>query len=287
MSVCLSHFDVTTPSLFNGIDGYVAAIKKFPILSKDQEVQLSIAHRDRGDINAAHALVTSHLRVVVTIARGYSGYGLPMADLIQEGNIGLMKAVKRYDPNVGVRLISFAMHFIKAEINEFVVRNWRLVKIATTKAQRKLFFNLRSMKQTTSGLSRSQATEIASQLNVTVNDVMEMDQRFAFHESSIDSSDNDVEIPLKLEIEADEICQPLSRIEQKRTDLLHSEGIQTAIDSLDERSKVIIQERWLSDNESGATLKDLAERFGVSMERIRQIEKKAFEKMKTILASYY
>ena len=227
----------------------------------------------------------SHLRVVVSVARGYAGYGLPQADLIQEGNIGLMKAVKRFDPNRGVRLVSFALHWIRAEIHEFVVRNWRLVKIATTKSQRKLFFNLRSMKQGLAPLNPKQIKEIAQQLNVGERDVIEMEGRFANHEVALEPSANEDEesySPIHF-LAGNPDHEPSSILESAEHDRLQTSGLAQALSSLDERSRRIVESRWLREGDT-ATLHELAAEFNVSAERIRQIEQKALSKMHASLS---
>ena len=228
----------------------------------------------------------SHLRVVVSVARGYSGYGLPQADLIQEGNIGLMKAVKHYDPDFGVRLVSFALHWIRAEINEFVVRNWRLVKIATTKAQRKLFFNLRSLKQGLDSLKPKQISEIAEKLNVSAADVVEMEARFSGHEVALDpvgSDEDDTYSPIQYLADHEE-NEPSNILEIAQRDDLRTTGLAKALSSLDERSRRIVEARWLSEDHS-STLHELAAEFKVSAERIRQIEQKALSKMQATLTA--
>jgi len=231
-------------------------------------------------------LVLSHLRVVVSVARGYAGYGLPQADLIQEGNIGLMKAVKRYDPERGVRLVSFALHWIRAEIHEFVVRNWRLVKIATTKSQRKLFFNLRSMKKGLEPLKPQQISEIAQQLKVSEHDVVEMEARFSGHEVALEANGSDDEenyAPINYLIDNAE-HEPSHILETTERENLQTAGLANALAGLDDRSRRIVEARWLCDEGAAATLHDLAAEFKVSAERIRQIEQKAMDKMHTMLA---
>src|SRR6185369_11307616 len=226
-----------------------------------------------------------HLRLVVSIARNYMGYGLPQSDLVQEGNIGLMKAVKRYDPERGVRLASFAIHWIKAEIHEYILRNWRMVKIATTKAQRKLFFNLRSMKKSTTALTPSEVTEVAKTLNVKESDVVEMEQRLQGADIALEpSSDDSEEAFAPIAYLADNAEGPAETLERGQSERLQSEGLAKALESLDERSRRIIRARWLSESEP-RTLHELADEFGVSAERIRQIESKAMQKMKAQLAS--
>ena len=273
------------PSAVGSLESYIQSVNRFPMLSKEQEFALATRYRSENDLDAARQLVLSHLRVVVSVARGYAGYGLPQADLIQEGNIGLMKAVKRYDPERGVRLVSLALHWIRAEIHEFVVRNWRLVKIATTKSQRKLFFNLRSLKQGLQPLLPQQVSEIAQQLNVSENDVVEMEARFAGHEVALEpgGSDED-ESYAPIQYLADDAEHEPSRIlENAEREHLQTSGLQHALSGLDERSRRIIEARWLHEGEA-ATLHELAAEFNVSAERIRQIEQKALSKMQTALA---
>ena len=273
------------PSAAGGLEGYVQAVNRFPVLSQEQELELATRFRQQNDLDAARQLVLSHLRVVVSVARGYIGYGLPQADLIQEGNIGLMKAVKRYDPDRGVRLVSFALHWIRAEIHEFVIRNWRMVKIATTKSQRKLFFNLRSLKKGLEPLRPQQVTEIAEQLNVSEHDVVEMEARFAGHELSLDplsSNDDDESYAPVQYLADDEAHEPSVILETSEREHLQSAGLANALASLDERSRRIVEARWLKEDGS-ATLHELADEFGVSAERIRQIEQKAFSKMGGLL----
>jgi RNA polymerase sigma-32 factor len=274
------------PSALDSLDQYMRTIKAFPVLSAEEELDYATRLRNNNDIEAAKALIVSHLRLVASIARGYSGYGLPQADLIQEGNIGLMKAVKRFDPSRGVRLVSFAMHWIKAEIHEYIVRNWRLVKIATTKAQRKLFFNLRSMKTGSGSLQPDEVAHIARELKVKPEEVLEMEARLNGHEIALEgNSDDDHEDSFSpiayLEDESPEPSEMLSALEEEH---LETTGLANALSSLDERSRRIVEARWLKQDGS-ATLHDLADEFGVSAERIRQIEQKAMEKMKVSLAA--
>ena len=268
-------------SAVGNIDAYIAAAKRFPILTEEEEFRLATRFRDEDDLEAARQLVLSHLRLVISIARGYLGYGLPHADLIQEGNIGLMKAVKRFDPNQGVRLVSFAIHWIKAEIHEYVLRNWRLVKLATTKAQRKLFFNLRSMKPGSEALTPAQVDDVAHRLNVKPEDVVEMETRLSGHDIALEASSEDEDGFAPIAYLEDNRSEPTRVLEVRDRDYLQSEGLQTALAGLDKRSRRIVEARWLS--EDPATLHDLADEFGVSAERIRQIEAKAMQKMKTRL----
>ena len=274
------------PSAVGSLDAYIQTVNRFPLLSEEEEFALATRFRTENDLDAARDLVLSHLRVVVSVARGYAGYGLPQADLIQEGNIGLMKAVKRYDPERKVRLVSFALHWIRAEIQEFVVRNWRLVKIATTKAQRKLFFNLRSMKQGLEPLKPQQISEIAQQLNVSERDVTEMESRFAGHEIALEpggSDDEESHAPIHYLAGAEE-HEPSHILETSERERLQTSGLANALSCLDERSRRIVEARWLHEGEA-ATLHELAAEFKVSAERIRQIEQKALSKMHTALAA--
>jgi RNA polymerase sigma-32 factor len=271
------------------IDAYISAVNRLPMLSAERETELARRFRDLSDLAAARELVLSHLRLVVSVARQYLGYGLQHADLIQEGNIGLMKAVKRFDPERGVRLVSFALHWIKAEIHEYILKNWRLVKVATTKAQRKLFFNLRSMKSGPGTLSTGEVDAIARELNVREKDVVEMETRLSGQDLAIDLQSDDGEdhyspIAWLAAPQAD----PAQIIEARRNDRLQGEGIAEALEALDPRSRRIIEARWLRDESEGGTLTlhELAAEFGVSAERIRQIEAKALQKMKGALAAY-
>jgi RNA polymerase sigma-32 factor len=268
------------PSAVGSIDSYITSVKHFPVLTQEEELDFATRFRRDNDLEAARALVLSHLRVVVSVARGYAGYGLPQADLIQEGNVGLMKAVKRFDPDRGVRLVSFALHWIRAEIHEYILRNWRLVKIATTKAQRKLFFNLRSMKQGLDTLRPQEVSRIAQELNVSERDVVEMESRFGNHEMSLepDSSEEEHSFAPITYLASDPELEPSQVLEREEMEHLETTGLKNALDSLDDRSRRIIQARWLH-NDSAATLHELAAEFNVSAERIRQIEQKAMGKM--------
>ena len=290
------------PSLGH-LDAYISAVNRMPMLTLEQEQEFARKLKNENDLEAAGKLVLSHLRVVVSVARQYLGYGLPHADLIQEGNIGLMKAVKRFDPDQGVRLVSYAMHWIKAEIHEYILKNWRMVKVATTKAQRKLFFNLRSMKQGLKAeadeatgthrdtLTASQIDSMAKDLNVKREDVMEMETRMSGGDVLLDPSpSDDGEVAYgPIAYLADAHHEPTAMIEAHQRDLMASDGIATALASLDERSRRIVEERWLKVNDDGSgglTLHDLADEFGVSAERIRQIEVAAMKKMKAALTEY-
>ena len=262
-------------------EAYVTAVNAIPMLTAEQEVEFGRRLRDHADLAAASSLVMSHLRLVVSVARNYMGYGLPQADLVQEGNIGLMKAVKRFDPERGVRLASFAIHWIKAEIHEYILRNWRMVKIATTKAQRKLFFNLRSMKTSSTALTRNEIKQMAETLNVKESDVIEMEQRLQGGDVALEPAPDDgdeIVTPIAY-LRADAAEGPAETFEREQDQALKSEGLARALASLDERSRRIVQARWLADKEP-LTLHELAGEFGVSAERIRQIEVKAMQKMK-------
>ncbi len=277
---------LTIPSIssLDSFDQYVRAIKAFPLLSAEEEYEYATRLRKNNDLEAAQMLIVSHLRLVVSIARGYMGYGLPQSDLIQEGNIGLMKAVKRFDPDRGVRLVSFAMHWIKAEINEFIVRNWRLVKTATTKAQRKLFFNLRSMKQGLESLHPDEVDHIARELKVKPEEVREMEYRLNGHEISLDAhiDDDGEESFSPIAYLEDESPEPSAFLENQQTEQLQSIGLSKALESLDERSRRVLEARWLTEDAT-STLHDLAAEFNVSAERIRQIEQKAMQKIKSLM----
>jgi len=268
------------------LDNYIQTVNRFPILTQEQETALARRFRDTNDLNAARDLVLSHLRIVVAIARGYMGYGLQHADLIQEGNIGLMKAVKRFDPERGVRLVSFAVHWVRAEIHEFILRNWRIVKVATTKAQRKLFFNLRSMKQGLGSLGAAEVKAIAKELGVKTEEVVEMETRLSGQDVALEPTSDDDEDTTYAPIAylAAEDAEPAALLEQEQSARLRSVGLEQALEQLDPRSRRIIEARWLNEKES-ATLHDLAGEFGVSAERIRQIENKALSKMKGAIAA--
>jgi len=286
------------PSLGN-LDAYISAVNRIPMLTQAEETDFATRLRASGDIDSAGKLVLSHLRLVVSIARQYLGYGLPHGDLIQEGNVGLMKAVKRFDPTQGVRLVSYAMHWIKAEIHEYILKNWRMVKVATTKAQRKLFFNLRSMKQSLkddaaegdthrSTLTQAQVDTMARQLNVKREDVLEMETRLSGGDVALEPlNDDSEEAYAPIAYLADETNEPSRVLEARGRDWLAGDGIAHALDALDARSRRIVEERWLKvndDNSGGMTLHDLAGEYGVSAERIRQIEVAAMKKMRKALA---
>ena len=276
------------PSTVGNLDAYIQAANRYPMLSEAEETRLAERLRDEGDLEAARQLVLSHLRLVISIARGYLGYGLPHADLIQEGNIGLMKAVKRFDPARGVRLVSFAMHWIKAEIHEYILKNWRLVKVATTKAQRKLFFNLRSLKAELEGvdtLSTTQADEVAQRLGVKREEVIEMETRLSGRDLALEGNPDDGEDGFApIDYLADSRYEPTRMLENRDRAHLQGEGLQHALAALDPRSRRIIEARWLAADEQ-ATLHELADEFSVSAERIRQIEAKAMQKMRLLLAN--
>ena len=271
------------PSGHGSLDQYIHTVNSIPLLTPEEEHNLA-ERKMGGDVEAAKQLILSHLRVVVSIARGYDGYGLNQADLIQEGNIGLMKAVKRYEPDRGARLFSFAVHWIKAEIHEFILRNWRLVRVATTKPQRKLFFNLRSMRKSLSALSPKEAQAIADDLGVKLSEVLEMEQRMTGKDVALlaDNSDDDDNFA-PIDWLADHDNEPTRQIERKDHYTLQTEGLQNALAKLDDRSRRIVETRWLQDD-GGLTLHELAAEYGVSAERIRQIEAKAMQKLRTFLA---
>ena len=267
------------------LESYIQSVHAIPMLSQDREQELFKRFQSDGDLEAARELVLSHLRFVVKVARGYSGYGLPQADLIQEGNIGLMKAVKRFDPEYGVRLVSFAVHWIRAEIHEYILRNWRIVKVATTKAQRKLFFNLRSAKQRLGWLNREEVDSVASDLGVTPADVIEMEKRMAAYDASFDGSpadEDDDTVSPALYIE-DMREGPEQQIETLETETGDQDRLIMALESLDDRSREIIRRRWLENEKS--TLHELAEKFKVSAERIRQLEQNALKNMRQAIAA--
>ncbi len=268
------------------LGAYISTVNQIPILTAEQEKELAERYYYDQDLDAAKLLVMSHLRFVVHIARSYAGYGLPQGDLIQEGNLGLMKAVKRFDPNMGVRLVSFAVHWIKAEIHEYVIRNWRIVKIATTKAQRKLFFNLRSLKKSSKRLTLEEAKSIANDLNVTPEQVLEMEGRLTAYDAAFEAQgDDEDDTPhtapaLYLE---DNRYDPARLIEEEDYEEQSSSALHEAMEQLDDRSRNILQRRWLDDDKS--TLHELAAEYNVSAERIRQLEKNAMEKIKTAMSA--
>ena len=261
------------------IDCYIHSVNQVPILSLDEEQNLARLLRSEGDIDAARQLIMSHLRFVVKIARGYNGYGLQQADLIQEGNVGLMKAVKRFDPDVGVRLVSFAVHWIRAEIHEFILKNWRVVKIATTKAQRKLFFNLRSSKKRLGWLNQNEINEVAKDLGVKPSDVIEMEKRMSNYDAAFetDLDDDSITYQPSQYLQNDD-CSPEELLENEQNTFNEHENLQNALSLLDDRSKDIVSKRWL--NEKKATLHDLAAIHNISAERVRQIESSAIKKLR-------
>ena len=280
--------DLSLPTLgsIDSYDRYMQSIRAIPSLTAEEEVALGMRLKKSNDLEAAKTLILSHLKLVAKVAKGYSGYGLPQSDLVQEGNIGLMKAVKRFDPERGVRLVSFAIYWIKAEIQEYIVKNWRLVKTATTKAQRKLFFNLRSMKKTIQPLKSDEINSIAKELNVKPEDVREMEYRFNGNEISLDygsdESEDDVYRPIAYL--KDETPEPSEQMEIDQSEGNSLSSLNKALSSLDERSRLILEERWLKDKDA-STLHELADKLGVSAERIRQIEQAAMKKIKLLMLS--
>ncbi|MCS6995829.1 MAG: RNA polymerase sigma factor RpoH [Casimicrobiaceae bacterium] len=282
MSNAIATLNVPVPSAVGTLDQYIAAVNRYPILTAEQERELGLRWKYQQDIEAARQLVLSHLRLVVSVSRQYLGYGLPHGDLIQEGNVGLMKAVRRFDPERGVRLVSFALHWIRAEIHEFILRNWRLVKIATTKAQRKLFFNLRALRSEEQPLTLGEAKRIARELDVKPEEVMEMNLRLGGHDVPLEGSPEEHEeetlAPIAY-LAADEDNDPARILEASETEARHSEGLKRALEKLDPRSRDIITRRWLAEDKE-ETLQQLADKYGVSAERIRQIEAKALKQMR-------
>lgn len=268
------------------LDAYIDRVSQIPVLLKEEEVALANRFRQEGDLEAARHLVLSHLRFVVHIARGYLGYGLPMGDLVQEGNVGLMKAVKRFDPGVGVRLVSFAVHWIRAEIHEYVLRNWRLVKVATTKSQRKLFFNLRRMKKNLTWLSEEETQAVARELGVEVRDVREMEQRLSARDMSFDPTPegDEEEAPYSPAMYLPAAnADPAIEVEREEWEEDSSDRLSIALEKLDERSRNILKRRWMTDDK--ATLHELAEEYGISAERVRQVETNAINKLKVMMAA--
>lgn len=267
------------------VDAYIERVSHIPVLSREDEQALANRFKQQGDLDAARELVLSHLRFVVHIARGYTGYGLPIGDLIQEGNVGLMKAVKRFDPGVGVRLVSFAVHWIRAEIHEYVLRNWRLVKVATTKAQRKLFFNLRKYKKNLGYLTQAERQTVADELGVELSDVVEMEKRLTSRDLSFDpapdSDDEDGDYSPAAYLPHPG-ADPAAALERDQWDSDSTERVSAALKTLDDRSRIILQRRWMTDDK--ATLHDLADEYGVSAERIRQIEANAIKKLRQLVA---
>jgi RNA polymerase sigma-32 factor len=274
---------IALPSVAGSLESYIQAVNRFPLLTEEEETRYARTYRDTDDLEAARKLVLSHLRLVVSIARGYLGYGLPHSDLIQEGNVGLMKAVKRYDPERRVRLVSFAVHWIRAEIHEYILRNWRIVKIATTKAQRKLFFNLRSMKKGHGALTVEETAAMADELRVKTSDVSEMETRLGGQDIALEpvgDEEEDAFGPIAYLSNPED--EPGRILEHEEGERLRTEGLERALSSLDPRSRRIIETRWLREQDS-LTLHDLAEEFGVSAERIRQIEAQAMKKMRAVI----
>ncbi|MFO7305497.1 MAG: RNA polymerase sigma factor RpoH [Gammaproteobacteria bacterium] len=280
-----SSTDLVLAGPVGSLDAYVERVSRIPVLSREEEMALARRFRDEGDLDAARQLVLSHLRFVVHIARGYTGYGLPVGDLIQEGNVGLMKAVKRFDPDIGVRLVSFAVHWIRAEIHEYVLRNWRLVKIATTKAQRKLFFNLRRFKKNLGWLTESETRAIAKDLGVTPAEVTEMEQRLSSRDLSFDpapdADDEESSYSPSAYLPHPE-ADPSVVVEREQWDEDTAERLSQALETLDDRSRNILKSRWMTEEK--ATLHELADRYGVSAERIRQIEANAIKKLRGLIA---
>jgi RNA polymerase sigma-32 factor len=280
-----SSTDLALAGPVGSLDAYVDRVARIPVLSREDEVALATRFRRDTDLNAARELVLSHLRFVVHIARGYSGYGLPVGDLIQEGNVGLMKAVKRFDPDVGVRLVSFAVHWIRAEIHEYVLRNWRLVKIATTKSQRKLFFNLRKFKKNLGWLTESETKAIAHDLGVTASEVTDMEQRLSSRDLSFDptpDTDDDESSYSPSAYLPHPEADPSVAVEREQWDEDTTDRLATAMKTLDERSQHILRSRWMTEDK--ATLHELADKYGVSAERIRQIEANAIKKLRGLVA---
>jgi RNA polymerase sigma-32 factor len=280
-----SNTDLVLAGPVGSLDAYIERVSRIPVLSREEEVALAARFRSEEDLDAARQLVLSHLRFVVHIARGYTGYGLPVGDLIQEGNVGLMKAVKRFDPTVGVRLVSFAVHWIRAEIHEYVLRNWRLVKIATTKAQRKLFFNLRRFKKNLGWLTESETRAIASDLGVTTAEVTDMEQRLSSRDLSFDptpdADDEEGSYSPSAYLPHPE-ADPSVAVEREQWDEDTADRLADALETLDERSRHILRSRWMTEEK--ATLHELADKYGVSAERIRQIEANAIRKLRGLIA---
>ena len=289
MTVLSSTTALTLPQLspLANLDGYIRAVQQFPLLSARQEEEFALKFRTLGDLEAARMLVLSHLRLVVAVSRQYLGYGLPQADLIQEGNVGLMKAVKRFDPTQGVRLVSYALHWIKAEIHEYILRNWQMVKVATTKAQRKLFFNLKSLKRALgadAAVTTDQAQVIAKELNVSRDDVMEMDRRLSGGDTPLEPVNDDGETVGPIASLAAENADPAYLVAEAQEAQVMGAQLRSALEGLDPRSRAIVQARWLADSdEKGPTLHDLAAEYGVSAERVRQIEAAALKKIKKLM----
>lgn len=289
MATLSSSSALTMPQLspVANLESYMRAVQQFPLLSAEREQELALKFRTLDDLEAARMLVLSHLRLVVAVSRQYLGYGLPQADLIQEGNVGLMKAVKRFDPTQGVRLVSYALHWIKAEIHEYILRNWQMVKVATTKAQRKLFFNLKSLKRTLgaeSSVTTDQAQVIAKELNVSRDEVMEMDRRLSGGDTPLEPVNDDGETVGPIASLAAENADPAYLVAEAQEAQVMGAQLRAALEGLDPRSRAIVQARWLADaDEKGPTLHDLAAEYGVSAERVRQIEAAALKKIRTAM----
>jgi RNA polymerase sigma-32 factor len=285
MSQALVTASLPVPSVVGSLDAYISAVHRIPVLSQDEEQSLSRRYNEESDLESARKLVMSHLRFVVHVARGYSGYGLQLADLIQEGNIGLMKAVKRFDPDQGVRLVSFAVHWIRAEMHEFILRNWRIVKVATTKAQRKLFFNLRKSKKRLGWMNAEEVRVVAKDLGVPEATVREMESRLSGRDVGFEApvdADEDAK-PAPAAFLVDEGADPYDNVADADQADNRMETLSAALQKLDDRSRDIIQRRWLNDEK--ATLQDLADEYGVSAERIRQVEANAMKKMRGLFAA--
>ena len=277
--------DLALAGPIGSLDAYLERVSRIAVLTRDEERDLALRFREEGDLDAARQLVLAHLRFVVHIARGYAGYGLPMGDLIQEGNVGLMKAVKRFDPSVNVRLVSFAVHWIRAEIHEYVLRNWRLVKVATTKAQRKLFFNLRRLKKNLAWLSREETREVARDLGVSPEEVTEMEKRLAARDLSFDPAPDADEEESAFSPAAflpAPAADPAESVEAEEWESDSADRLRQALGRLDERSRDILEQRWIGEDK--ATLHELADKYGVSAERIRQIESNALTKLRALMA---
>jgi len=279
--------NLPVPSALGSLDSYISAVHRFPVLSVDEEQSLAKRYHADNDLEAAKQLIMAHLRFVVHVARGYSGYGLQIGDLIQEGNIGLMKAVKRFDPDVGVRLVSFAVHWIRAEMHEFILRNWRIVKVATTKAQRKLFFNLRKSKKRLGWMNAQEVQAVAKDLGVSAADVLEMEARLSGHDMAFDAptdADDESAKPAPVAYLVDHGADPYHALESENQEESNLDTLKAGMQKLDARSRDIIRRRWLKDGDK-ATLQELADEYGVSAERIRQIEVNAMKKMRTLFAA--
>jgi RNA polymerase sigma-32 factor len=286
MTNALIRKQMTLPAALSAgsVDAYIQTVNQIPVLSAEEEFELATRYQEEEDVNAARRLVLAHLRFVVHVARGYNGYGLALADLIQEGNIGLMKAVKRFDPHQGVRLVSFAVHWIRAEIHEFILRNWRIVKVATTKAQRKLFFNLRSAKKRLGWLSRDEVNAVAADLGVSPDAVLEMESRLAGQDVAFDAqpdSDDEEAYRAPAAYLEDMRFDPSEQTEREDWEVHSTRRLREALDSLDPRSRDILEQRWLAEEKR--TLQDLADEYGVSAERIRQVEKNAMQRVRGYL----